>query len=365
MRLFFQGTLTGVWTSGWQRCESLLGLGHDVVRFCQARALQQASPGRLRTLVGCTRFDMRVVEAFNRQWLKALVDCRPDVAWLEWPKLLLAETILQARARLPRCRFIAFFDDNPFGERTAELWQWTHFLEAVPVFDLHLVKRSSDVPHLAQFGARRVELFMHGCYEQLFHPREGGPGFCHPVSFVGTALDHRVGFVRRLVVGERLPLHVFGNRWERHLFYHTHRENFHPPALGQDYVDVLRRSQVSLAFVSSSNRDEYTMRSFEIPACMGFMLAERTPTHQSLFLEGEEAEFFGSVEECGDKARFYVRQKAARDRVARAGYMRCQRDDYSLRRRLKDALKHIADTVDPVAGYRSGLKSLGCSEAHS
>ena len=83
------------------------------------------------------------------------------------------------------------------------------------------------------------------------------------------------------------------------------------------------------------------MRTFEVPACKGFFLGERTPTHQQLFEEGKEAEFFGSVDECADKIRFYLNNEAIRNRVAEQGYQRCLNSGYSLHRSVSRALQHI------------------------
>src|SRR5262245_13929823 len=113
MKIFFQAVLTGEWASGWQRCETLRGLVDEVVPFCFHAFLERAAPKLWRRLMGRARFKQGVVDDFNRSWLEALLACRPDVAWLEWPKLLRAETILQARAQLPHCQFVAFYDDNP------------------------------------------------------------------------------------------------------------------------------------------------------------------------------------------------------------------------------------------------------------
>ena len=102
-------------------------------------------------------------------------------------------------------------------------------------------------------------------------------------------------------------------------------------------------SRLCLGFVSRSNGDEFTHRSFEIPACRGFLLAERTAKHQEIFDEGHEAEFFDSPEECADKVRFYLGDEEARQRIAAAGYQRGLKSDYSLRRRMSDAVREIQE----------------------
>jgi spore maturation protein CgeB len=96
---------------------------------------------------------------------------------------------------------------------------------------------------------------------------------------------------------------------------------------------------------------------------MGFMLAERTPAHQALFKEGVEAEFFASVGECADKARFYMEDDVARNRIARAGYHRCLDDDYNLRRRMRDALRHVESTPQIAAGFRRREITAGLNRA--
>jgi spore maturation protein CgeB len=162
---------------------------------------------------------------------------------------------------------------------------------------------------------------------------------------VGTPLDHRVSYVEFLLRAAHVPLHVYGNSWQRKLVYWQHRARFHNSVAGDAYASLLSASKICLGFVSSSNRDEYSMRTFEIPGSGSFLLAERSPTHEQLFAEGVEAEFFSSAEECANKSMFYLRNDAARQRIARAGYERCARSGYLLTDRIRAALEDLQATL--------------------
>ena len=70
-------------------------------------------------------------------------------------------------------------------------------------------------------------------------------------------------------------------------------------------------------------------KSFEIAACEGFLLAERSPGHLARFAEDEEAVFFSSIEECVAKILRYLPNEGARSRIARAGRLRAERCGYS------------------------------------
>jgi hypothetical protein len=344
VKIFFSGSLAGEWMSGWQRCQCLEELGHEVITFDQQPYLERAGSSKaVRVLTGCF-YDQKMVEEFNRDILAAAQEARPDIAWLEWPMLLHCEALADLASRLPRCKWVSFQDDNPFGFRPGEKKRWKLFLEAIPGYHMHLVKRQHDIPELRKRGAKSIRIFRHGFFERLFHPspRERvGLGIGHDVSFVGSPLDDRPAVVSELLGHHDLPLQVYGNRWHRTLVYHWRRQHFYPAVLGQDYVRVIWDSRISLGFVSASNRDEYTMRTFEIPACKGFLLAERTSTHQDLFTEGQEAEFFSSTDECADKIKFYLKTDSARNRIAEGGYSRCLKSDYSLRSSVAKAIAEV------------------------
>lgn len=332
--------------SGWQRAQALRELGHQVIEFPHDGYPDLSPMARVLSRFTNVVFDPEVVVCFNQDFLSKFSEAKPEVAWIEKALMLLPETLCRAKELLPECVFVCFQDDDPLGFRIKERPFWTHFIEAIPLYDLHFVKKKVDLVEFSACGAARVELFLGGFYPGMFrpNPQEGiPPKFKNDVSFVGTAIDHRVGVIGDLVRKHKIPVNVYGTLWNRKPLYYRHRSLFHPGAVEHEYVNVICGSKISLGFVSSSNRDEYSMRTFEIPACKGFFLAERTPKHLELFEEGKEAEFFGSPEECAEKIRYYLGHEDERSKIAEAGYQRCVGSDYTIHRSLSDALARVTD----------------------
>jgi spore maturation protein CgeB len=97
---------------------------------------------------------------------------------------------------------------------------------------------------------------------------------------------------------------------------------------GSAYARALRAARINVAIMSgpvsgASQGDETTTRTFEIPACGGFMLHERSAELQELFEEDREVACFDGVEELTGKIAFYLANPDARERIARAGHARC------------------------------------------
>jgi spore maturation protein CgeB len=345
MRILFVSALERDSASGRQRLWALRTLGHDVVEmslngFDGRGFLETRLRERLLRVVpfrGTDEF------ALGEAFANAVEASAPDLVWVEKALLLTSPYLLRARQAAPHASFVCFQDDDPFGLRRGEMPAWSNFKRAIPDYDVHFVKREENVSEFMRSGARRVLLFMHGVYSPVFHPpRDLQQARPRELVFVGTPLDHRVAVVDDLIEKYRLPLHVMGNGWFRARSWHSSPSLFHPEAVEQAYGEVLRASKIALGFVSSTNRDQYSMRSFEIPACGAMLLAERTDAHEDLFAEGREAEFFESAEECADKCRYYLEHDGARKRIAAAGCAKVSRIEHSLATRMADALERIS-----------------------
>jgi len=290
-------------------------------------------------------FTDSILNTFNREFRDAVTAHKPNLAWIEKPLMLFPETLEECKRRLPDCTFVCFQDDDPFGKRSGEEPLWKYFKQSIPLFDIHLVKKDVDLEEFPRHGAKRVIKFRGGYFGRIFRPYDHSSLLAQhkwPVSFVGTAIDRRIDIVGDLIGQYKTDLNIFGNSWNRHWVYYRHRKRFHPAVHSEDYAKTIAGSKISLGFVSFSNRDEFTMRSFEIPACRGFFLGQRTRAHQELYNEGEEAEFFDTTEECADKINYYLAHDSVREKIASAGYARCIASDYSLESSIRQTLRQIS-----------------------
>jgi spore maturation protein CgeB len=327
-----------------QRFETLQALGCRMSPFdmepFERRSLAERVSGRLRG----QPFTSRVLERFERAFLEQVARTRPDILWIEKGVMLRPEGLRQARRLAPQASIVSYQVDNPFGTRAHERPLWASFVDGIPEYDVHFVLRSVDLENYRAHGACAVRLTRHHYFPSLHMPRPGNaasPDRQHGVVFVGTAVDTRIAQIARLMGETSIDLHVYGGLWNRHAVCYRHWRRFHERITGDDYAALVSASKVCLGYVSASNCDEYTHRSIEIPACGGFLLGERTPTHMALYEEGQEAEFFETHQECVDKIRYYLDHDQERRRIAEAGRRRCLNSSHSAVDVMRDALREI------------------------
>ena len=116
---------------------------------------------------------------------------------------------------------------------------------------------------------------------------------------------------------------------------------FRSGLFNEDYARVFRAFKINLCFLRKINDDLQTSRSVEIPACGGFMLAERTNEHLALFNAGTEADFFSSNEELLALCRKYLEDDGLREQIAKAGRRRTEESDYSNDGMIRDILIRV------------------------
>lgn len=286
------------------------------------------------------------VARFNRDVLRMADEYKPDILWADKQLWLRPSTLEKLRKR--GILTASYMIDNFFGPRRDPGWRL--YAKDIPHYDLHITQRDTNVRDYLAAGAQHA-LKIQTAYEPTVHfpPPEGwsDKDRDREVSFVGTPYDQRAEFLTRLNMQDGVPLTVNGGLvWKKALgpaateaIYRGNGELFQA-----DYREAIWRSKINLSFLTHANQDEFVHKSFEITACGGFLLAERSPGHLARFIEDEEAVFFSTYEECLEKIRRYLPDEEARTRIARAGLKRAQTSGYD----NDTQVKKVLDTLQAI-----------------
>jgi hypothetical protein len=311
------------------RCDALRAAGHKLVEIdttyvpTGVMGLSVRALRKLGYALDPSRANERLVASIGRD--------KPQVVWIDKGLCIIPHTLQAIRALVPKIQIVHYSPDDMMGGRHNQSRQ---YLDSIPFYDLHVTTKSFNVQELYDIGARAV-LFVNNAYSADTHrPIQIGSSdrlvLGGDVGFIGALEKDRAGALRFLA-DHGVHVRIWGGGWERWA-----NRNRHPNIIvggrclwGEEYARAICSFDVNLGFLRKLNRDLQTTRSVEIPACGSFMLAERTSEHLGLFVEGIEAEFFGSKEELLEKCCYYLAHSEERKKIGEAGRARCLRSGYS------------------------------------
>jgi spore maturation protein CgeB len=272
---------------------------------------------------------------------RALIECasrfRPDIVLVCKGAFVSPVTLASIKAGT-EAQLLNYATDDPFNpiNNTRDL------VESIPLYDLYACTKRNIMRDVRQAGSREVIYVSFGYKPSIHFPEppantEEAERFNSDVVFIGGGDQDRFPYLRALV-GEipGLNLHLYGGYWDRDPALARYHRGF---AYGREFRLALSGAKIALNLVRHANRDGHVMRTFEIPACGAFMLAERTEEHLELFSENEEAAYFESADEMVDKVRYYLGHDSERRCIAEAGHRRVVDGRHTYGHRLVEIIK--------------------------
>ena len=204
-----------------------------------------------------------------------------------------------------------FLTDDPFNPVHRSRW----FAAALREYDLVLTPRRANMDELRKHTGRPVE-YLPFAYAPAAHFPEAdatGAGDAMDVFFAGGADADRVPAMDALIrSGFRVQL--YGGYWDR---YRATKAAACGHASAAQVRRLVSRARVCLCLVRRANRDGHCMRTFELAAMGGCILAEDTAEHRQIFgQDGERAAFFRTMDEMVEKTAWLIAHEAERKRMA-------------------------------------------------
>ena len=242
--------------------------------------------------------------------------------------------------RNAKVKLVSWSDDDMMNKSNQSVF----YKRGLKYYDLVITQKTfnANMDELPALGARKV-LVLPKAYDPNIHKpitlSVGEQRFRFDVLFVGHFEQERFTSISFLV-DNGINVTIFGPGWSnvkpRQGLVIMNRN-----LAAEEYASAISQSKISLGFLRKVNRDLHTGRTMEIPACEGFLLAERTSEHLFLFKEGTEAEFFDSNDELLKKVRFYLSNMDVRDKIAKNGYSRVAGENHTYARRAEQILEAL------------------------
>jgi hypothetical protein len=277
-------------------------------------------------------------QKFNKELIERARSFRPDVVLMVKGAAVAPSTLRELRS-MGRPYLVNFATDDPFNPAT----NTPAILQGLELYDLVCSPRRAAMADIARASGGRVEYVRFGYKPTVHFPEPPSSSersrFETDVTFIGGADADRVPFFEHLTrSAPDVRLALYGGGWDSHQDLRRHYRGF---ALGEGFRNAIGAASISINLVRRANRDGHVMRTFEVPACGGFMLAERTEEHQELFTEDEHVGFFDDANELAEKVAHYLSEP---DRT-RAMAADCHQLVVTAGHTYKDRLLEIIDLV--------------------
>ena len=275
---------------------------------------------------------------FNDDLGKITAEYLPDVILVTQGLYINPRTIKKIK-NSQKTLFINYATDDPFNTQIST----SDLVDSIPLYDLYACTKRRIMEDIEINGCDQVTFIPFG-YDPSVHYPQSLTGeleinrFSSDITFIGGADQDRIPIMQALIQDQNINLHLYGIYWDR---VKELRKNYHGFAYGEIFRKAYSGTKIGLCLVRRANRDGHAMRTFEIPACGTFMLAERTEEHQEFFCENQEAVFFSDVGELLDKFHYYKKHDTERRKIAEAGKQKILRGKFTYLDRIVDLLKAI------------------------
>lgn len=275
--------------------------------------------------------------SYNGAILAAARMVKPQVFVTVKGSMVMRETLDELRRM--RVRTVMYYPDYHFAFPDVELGSFDSY-------DLFVTSKSFEVEYLTKrLGADRVAFVHHGFCDQTHRPARDPIEPVVDVLYIGNYSVWKAQWLSSLK--RQMPeidLRIVGSRWDvaedAALRPHVQGHGI----VGDNYARAIQLARISIAIHADRKEPEgwqdlVSTRTFEIPACKGFMLHIDNAEIRTLFEPGTEIGVFSTPEELAHSVRRYLAEPELRHAMTERAYARAvPAYGYAARAKSIDAL---------------------------
>ena len=297
--------------------EAYCNMGHFAHLFDWTQWLYRSKKYTLKNRILDRLLFHRVAKTINDNLMSTINNGRCDLFIVLKGIHLFPETIAASKNRVG---YVVNWNPDDFFN---PLNNSRYLLESFSEYDCIFTPRRHLQEEYRRKGAKRVEILNWYYLPKYQHPVEVSleerKKYGSDLVFIGTWSRRRERFIGRL---KGLDIRVWGSHWHRAQKRFRRRIDCRSPVYAEEMCKVICSSKVNINILSVENRDTTNVRNFEIAACKGFQLSERSPAILTLFEEGKEIACYTTPEELVSQCNYFLKHEAERERIRLQGFER-------------------------------------------
>lgn len=264
---------------------------------------------------------------------------KPDILWIDGGFLVDNETVNGLKKQ--GITLIHYTPDSIFAPGMSNMC----FRKAIKSYDYLVTTKTQDIEFYNKYDAKKI-IFSQQGFDPSIHKKtilnKGDyKKFSSDIVFVGHCMKDRLALMEHLKKELDVNIKIFGTGWDKKNISKEIKECFYGPAIGINYAKAISGSKIALGLLNHEAKDEITTRSFEIPGCGGFLLAERTNQHLAIFKEDHDAAYFSSKDELVEKVKYFLENEHIRNSIKENGYNTLLKGEYTWSSLICNILKEI------------------------
>lgn len=212
---------------------------------------------------------------------------------------------------------------------------------SLPFFDWVITNDPGHAQEWQKLGAKKALCLPYAGIDSKFHQKlKPSQKLSSDVCFVGTLTSRRQKEL--IFLHQKLPqadLRVWGFVPPFVGLFKKLKPLYQGEAWGRKMVKIFSSTKIALNFQPEHIREGGNMRTFEIPGCGAFQLANRL--NPAWFKISQEAATFKNSQDFADKILYYLKNESERLTIAQAGYRRTHRD-HTYEKRFKKLFQLIS-----------------------
>ncbi|MEH2392618.1 MAG: glycosyltransferase [Nostoc sp.] len=218
------------------------------------------------------------------------------------------------------------------------------FISNLKNYDLVISTKTKILLELIKYEVKKVSFLPFGydaflCHQPIKVSQVEQDFFKADISFIGTGDSERIPFLDAIASLNGSHLKIYGSAWHK---LNLKKWQKLPAVFEHELRLATYCSKLSLGIVRKRNKDESTMRTFEIAACGGCGIYEDTSEHRKILSCYPEYGFFSSPEDLANKCKWLLDHPIEREQMRQLGIQFIVKESNTYTARLKTILQWCA-----------------------